>query len=175
MDTLNRRSFLSRTSLALLTLDIGFSKYLMASSTFAFDGALRHLESSMLPALEAIFPAVLGIQFKDEKEKTAFFNSTFFNLEQIITQLDPVDREALLKLYRALNSPVTKVFLTGFWASWENIGASDIRNMIERWKKGKSEDKRNAAIALTQLPALAWYTSNEAWPAIGYEVYDYNG
>lgn len=173
MDFLNRRSFLSKTALGLLALNTGVTKYLVASTASA--DSLRHIETSMLPALNAIFPAALGLQFKSEKEKGTFLTSTMATLEEIITQLDPVDRQALLKLFNALNSSITKVFLTGFWAPWEEIAPVDIKNMLESWKKGKSEDKRNSAIALTQLSALAWYTSPESFPALGYEVHNYNG
>lgn len=129
----------------------------------------------MYPALEAIFPVALGLQFKDANERKTFFNATLAEVEQIITQLDAEDRKNLLKLFWALNFPPTKLYLTGFWYPWEQIAAADIKNLLENWKNSQSEEKRNAFVALTQLPALGWYVSKESGPTIGYKVHNYNG
>lgn len=165
---LSRRELLklgAGASLALTTVGVTSTLTGCSSSQPSADFAV--LRDSDLPALRALFPAVVG-------EGSVLVGNTAV-LEQAISQLDTTLASAsravqqdVLDLLGMLSLPLTRGPLTGIWGGWDAASPEALEAFLDRWKNSSLDMLRQGYKALSQLLLMSWYALPASWGDAGY-------
>lgn len=165
---LSRRELLKLGACASLALSTaGLTATLSGCSSSQAASEFAVLRDSDLPALRALFPAVIGSHPALLADRSA--------LELAIRQLDttldstsPAVQREVLDLLGMLSLPVTRGPLTGIWGSWESASPEALQTFLERWKNSRLDMLRQGYKALSQLLLMSWYALPHSWDEAGY-------
>ena len=164
---LSRRELLklgAGASLALAT--VGVTSTLTGCSSSQPSADFVVLRDSDLPALRALFPAVVG--------EGSVLVGNQAALEQAIRQLDTTLASAsqavqqdVLDLLGMLSLPLTRGPLTGIWGDWDAASPAALEAFLDRWKNSSLDMLRQGYKALSQLLLMSWYALPASWGDAG--------
>ena len=97
-----------------------------------------------------------------------YLNEIVRDVDIAISKLPFSTQEEITQLLFLLRIPVSRLLLTGFWSSWDDIQPQNIEKFLSQWRDSKLNLLCTAYHGLHDLILASWYGNPKSWSSIHY-------